>query len=496
MSSNRKFINTMFDIFGYSFVGVLAFLFGLVLQNYNSNGKFFEMIWSYSNNARHVILVIIVQLLLILLFGHAYAKSVLFGKADLGAEDGIDACAIVGHWLETIIVIVAVFLGVTQIIYPTFFDQYFWCTILFNSTSYILSFFAYRRLLVKKADSHEENKRLDALRTSSRYVLFCPAMLMIGFNILSGANICAMLDGSIICYVCSFIIFIGLLIIYTASSDSMKCIFVCGLLVVVGFGIASLVSWENRNNNIVLKNFFLASMVSVYLSIFESWYVVFRQKENSPDALYFRLTLGVVSVMPVVATMLFPIQNFNFIYFISSLVGMFITDYISFLVVFPVVNRVRKSGDKTKRNIAIARACCGIATLILLMLDKYIVFIPEWYDTDAELISKDVVSVLSLFVALISLVFPYIQYKLKKDKSEYFRDSNGRWQPARFMLLRFTLFFIAILFSDYIYGFVGGDLVKSKLSSIAILIYLFFSLFIFWKSSQSNVAVKEAKNGR
>lgn len=486
-TANRKFINIMFDIFGYSFVGILAFLFGLVLQNYNSNGEFFKMILNYAGDVRSVILVIFVQLLLILLFGHAYAKSILLGKEDLEAQDGIDVCAIVGHWLETIIVIIAVMLVMIQIIWPTFLNRYFWCTILLNSASYVLSFIAYRRLLVKKYYSEEEQNKLMALRASSCYVLFCPAAVMIGFNILSGANICAMLDGSYLCYLCSIVVWLGLFLVYFADNRSRKN--VCAwylLIVIIGSGVISISDFGSLNDRVVLKNFFLAGMVSVFLSIFESWYVVFRQKENSPNALYFRLTLGVVATTPAVVAILFPIQNFNLVYFLSFWVGMSITDYISFVVVFPIVNSSNKKGGNgkyinTKRNVAFARAGCGIATLILLMLDKYFVFMLNWSDSGAYLVSDDALSTIALGMSIFGLILPMVNHKIRNDGTDYWVDTNKKWKMEAYMTLRIILIVIAILISPYLYGFANGDYEKAILSSGAIIVHLIISLLIYWK---------------
>ena len=492
--TNRKYINILFDIFGYSFVGVLAFIFGLVLQNYNSKDAFWGMIWSYSGIVRRVMLVIIIQTLLIFLFGHAYAKSILFGKETVDEKDGMDACGTVGHWLETIIAIVAVILVILQILWPTLLDLYFWVTVMLNSASYVSSFFAYRRLRVRKVENDGEKKKLEDLRSSSRYVLFCPAAIMIGFNIMSGANLCAMLEGNTLCYVFSSIFVIALQPIYYANRKYLKYVSVCLLFAVVGVGLASVFMTIEEHNSIVLKNCFLACMVSVFLSIFESWYVVFRQKERNPDVFYFRLTLGVVAVAPAVVALLFPIQNFNFVYFISFWIGMGITDYISFLVIFPLLNEAPSKKSRKKRFIAFARAFCGIATLILLILDKYITKIPVWYDTGAQLISDDSVSVLSFVVSVIGFVVPFINNrKGQSGNSTFFRDSTGNWTVVGYMSLRFLFFGGAIIVSNLLYGFANGEVVKARLSSCGILVYLFFSLWLCWKSSKIRVKDKETQ---
>ena len=244
------------------------------------------------------------------------------------------------------------------------------------------------------------------------------------------------------------------------------------------------------NVHLVLKNFFLAAMVAVFLSIFESWYVVFRQKANSPNTLYYRITLGVVAATPAVVAILFPIQNFNIIYYLSFWIGISITDYISFVVVFPFVNGEQsKKTDSpeyisTKRNVAIARACCGIATLIFLMLDKYFPFMPAWNDSGPQLVSDDVVSMVSLLASILGIGVPLFNHKNRNDGSEYWLDSNKHWKIEAYMTLRIILIFIAIIFSSYLYGLIDGDYVKAKFSSGAIMLHLFASMLIFWKSTQ------------
>ena len=508
VSNNRKFINIMFDIFGYSFVGILSFAFGLVLQNYNSGGDFFKLIWNYTGNVRQVILVIALQLFLILIFGHAYARSILLNNELLKSQDGIDPCSIIGHWLETIIVIVAVMLVILQVVFPDLFNKYFWCTIGTNAGAYILSFLAYRRLRVKKTNSErDDDKKLLELKESSHYVLFCPAVVMIGLNILTGANICVMLEGNYLCYICNIVVSIGLGIVYFVKRYANKYFWAVCILIVLGIGIVSISDFGSMSDRLVLKNFFLATMVSVFLSIFESWYVVFRQKANSSNTLYYRITLGVVAAAPAVVAILFPIQDFNIIYYLTFWIGISVTDYISFVVVFPFVNDKQNkkedgseevsseevsseevsSEDKyisAKRKVAIARACCGIATLIFLMLDKYFPFMPAWKDSGAQLVSDDVVSMVSLLASILGIVVPLFSHKKRNDGTEYWLDTNKHWRIEAYMTFRIILIFIAIIFSSYLYDLADGDFIKAKLSSGAIMLHLIVSMLIFWKSTQ------------
>lgn len=468
MNINKKFVNTTFDIFGYSFVGILAYCFGLVLQNYNSRGGIIVAIKDYAQDARCIIFILLTQVLVILLFGHAYATNVLIEKQDLQTGTGIDVFGVVGHWIETLIICILAFLLFIQIIKPILFTKYFWFTILAILTIYILSFFAYRRL---KSDGYSYGKN------TARYTLVCPALLMIGVNIYSGANILAFLEGSLISFVPMGLFFLCLLCLYIIDDKHLKILYVACPVIIVSTGILSVNTKLPYATRLVAKNFFLAIMVTIFLSIFESWYVAFRQMQNSTRKVYMKVSAFVVAAMPAIVFFLYPYQDFNIIYIVAFFIGMCITDYVSFVIVLPMINGEKSMETNTKRDIAILRAFCGITTLVCLMMDKYIIINPMWKNNEKY---EEMLKITPIVISVIALIISYFDIRAKAEKhitiaemwGKIWKKSSGKLCITNFFTFRLIVYVAVWFINSGISGFLESDLSKDRLSSYGV--FLFF----------------------
>lgn len=476
MTGDRRFLKTALDIFGYSFVGALAYCFGLFLQNYNSKGSFYANITDGSLNTHHIIICVIIQFLLILLFGHAYAYVILFKP---GTEENIEVFDIIGHWIETVFICVISFLVLCQIMWPQLLSINFWCTIVANILIYALSFVAYRSLKSEKGEFK---------RGAARYTLVCPALLMIGVNIYSGADILSLLTGNIISFIPMGLFFFALLLLYVCKGGMLKWVYMVFTVLCIGAGVASINTGLSSDGQLTMKNLFLAVMASIFLSIFESWYVAFRQMQNSSKELFTKVSAFIVTLMPPLVFFLYPIQDFNFIYYFTVCIGMFIADYVSFLKVFPIIMKEGSIDERGKRNIAILRAICGIATLVFLIADKYIVFNPSWNEIREN---SNVLDILSLIVSVICLIFSYFgiskaqggKLTLGEFIKKASKDTNGNLKMASYIIIRMIVFVFAAATYTFLSGFLNGDISKSKLSSLGIFIFTIetFALYVFIK---------------
>ena len=290
MSTNKKFINILFDIFGYSFVGILAYFFGIVLQNYNSgNDRLLSSVINYSSEGCQIVLIIIVQIVLILFFGHAYATIVLSDdpKSD-DAKNKTDICNIVGHWIETIFVSVIVFIALFQVVSPSQLSIYFWLTLLSTVIIYILNLVAYRIKLKKHPD----------YKKTAKYALFCPALLMIGVNIYLGSNITAFLNGNFFSFLPLIMFFVLYLAIYLIDGKNINIVYFLFIICTLATGFFAISSSLSESVKLVLKNLFLSIVVTVFLSIFESWYVSFRQLKEDTKKSYAKVSSFVIILMP------------------------------------------------------------------------------------------------------------------------------------------------------------------------------------------------------
>lgn len=495
-TSEVKSINIFFDIFGYSFVGILAYIFGLVLQNYNSKeSTLFSSIASLSLEGKQIIILSIIQILLILLFGHTYATVILYGRIyedDNNFNKYTNVCNKVGQWLMTLFVCVAIFLLLNQILRVDFLPLNFWITALSIISIYVLNLLIYQILVRKKT----------VFQQTAKYALVCPAFLMIGVNIYTGSNIMYFLRYEIICFVPMCIFFLIYILLFVFNNKKTSIIYILFGAFTVGSGIASIYFKNSYTIQLIMRNLFLAIMVSVFLFIFESWYVAFRQLKNTDDETYAKVSSTIITLSAPIVVLLFPIQDFNLIYLISFFCGMLFTEYMWF---FRIYSGSKNDKEKTnsedddfkrkKRSVAISRALCGILTLIFLIMDKYLqIPVPKQNLNSNSLNTADIVNIISLIITIISFVISILPSKITDHFFQYFSDNHCK----KYMIYQLLAFFIVIVLSFPLYIYIDADPDKKLFSAFITLLFLLVEIgyilyFGLTKSKKDNKGEDEEK---
>ena len=452
MEKNNYFIKTLFDIFGYSVVGMLSFVFGLVLQNYNMSGSFFPLLIEFNQIAAQVYTIIIIQILLICLFGHSYAVSILTRK-DIPPNSRV--YDVVGNWLETLFVIVIVFIGMYNLYNPSTFCGGFWIitglSIAIYSTNCI-----YYRIKVKTAELDDNN---------SFYVLFIPAILMVGVNIYLGSSIVSLLNKEWWFYIPLLAFCMYYLFLYVCNNKTFLVNILFVLLVIV-FGVMTLFE-EAKDIVLPMRNIFLAIMSSAFLSIFEGWYVMFRQLNGKNKKKLIAIITYLIISFPAIICILYPIQKFNFVYLITSLGGTIVAQFIWLFYVYPARNLTEEDKDyeEKKKITAIWRAILGILTLAFLMLDKYLVLeTPLWLPKDNF-----------IFAGFALGVIPEVIKKcLWKALCDF--DEKNKY-IGEFFKHRLVSYIICVFILFIEHGFLE-DITKVNMSAIAILVCSSFETVI------------------
>lgn len=482
---NKKFVTLIFDIFGYSFVGILAYLFGLVLQNYNTGNKFLEDLARFNNNARDIIMAMVIQVLLILLFGHAYATAFLINNQSYPIENGVNVCSIVGHWLETVFVGIIVFVILDQILRLGILSVGFWIIFLSVALVYIFSSFFYRTL---------KNNEDSGQKTKARYILVCPTLLMICFNIYIGANILTLLEGEWVYYIPIALIFACLIWLYHVKDKYLLILSAVSGIIIISSGIMAILKTIPANVQLAMKNLFLAIMVSIFLSIFESWYITFRQMRHDNRRIYMRVSMLIVALMPPIVFFLYPIQHFNFCYCLTFWIGMFFTDCIAFYLILPLISTEETIDDHKKRKIAIYRAGLGILTLIFLIMDKYVTYMPEWENTEYDI--STFLSFITLLITPLETLVVFFDFKKGESSGKTFKDwlDSCRGKTSEYMLIRGIASIFLIICRFLFYGFMNIDDTKAKLSSSFFCVFMFLSSLLAgfqWMISNKNINNKK-----
>ena len=178
----RKKISEIFDVLGYSLIGILSYIFGLFLQDYNTGNHYIlESIKYFSPLGQLIIATILFQLVLILSFGKVYASCILCTNTKTIPYKVFKICI----W----VLFFALFL-----ILVTIKHAYGGSFALFLiNVAILVGIYLLNYLIYKIKLNIEKNKEL---KKTSRYVLVCPAILMVGVNIYYGSNIYDFVEGN------------------------------------------------------------------------------------------------------------------------------------------------------------------------------------------------------------------------------------------------------------------------------------------------------------
>lgn len=132
MNVSKRRHTIIYDIFGYSVIGIIAFAFGIFLQNYNSKNDLFNQL--HSALSPSLILLFVFHILFICLFGFSYAV-VIFHRSKQGLKQSNQALEEyrqevlynnVGKWIEIIIVVLFISVGVIWVFDHSIVSRHFW----------------------------------------------------------------------------------------------------------------------------------------------------------------------------------------------------------------------------------------------------------------------------------------------------------------------------------------------------------------------------------
>lgn len=491
MNAKKKaLVTTFFDIFGYSFVGIISYYYGLVLQNHNIQNGLIVELESYGEYSVSIILISVFQILLTLLFGFSYA-TVFFNKSEIFESRRTEALAqkniygVIGRWIETILVCVTISVCTCWLINPALFKIHFLFIVFVLAIPFVFGSVCYRfkayDIFAEKTenggggDITDENE--DTWLYKAKYVLVFPAMLMIGENVYVGASVYKLLQGEIIYYV-PIVIFVLFLICLCVSDNRTfeRCIYVLFSVILLLVGIGSYFA----DYDIPCKNMFLAVMTAVFLSVFECWYIVFRQLKDAKNKAFVKVESYIILGIPPVVFALYPIQNFNAIYFISCCVGMLVMEFMWFIKIVPNIDisRTDEKFPSIKRQTAFSRAFLGIITLLFLTLDKYAGEAMNFKIVSSEG-SGEAFSVSGLIVAIIAIILEIVLL-IYKNKFQRIKEFLPRYIGYMFVII--------ILFAEKSY-YPDLDISKHTMSIIALSAFLILDGICFVR------AIKNTKEG-
>lgn len=496
MKSKNKFVTTIYDIFGYSIIGIIAFGFGLLLQNYNSQNDLFKQFIQYSRFSSLLILLIAFHCLLICLFGFSYAV-VIFHRAEqndpsLEGDRQGELYNNTGKWIEIILAALFISVMVTWVLDPSAISLPFWGYLLCSGLLFILPSVHYR---VKAISVDSEGVPQTANWTKqTKYVLICPAILMIGVNIYLGACILELLRGNVLYYLPIAIFFLFFLAFFSVNKPLrvivLIIIFSVVLSIVGFFSFSGLMSMP-------FKNMFLAIMVSIFLSIFECWYIAFRQLKDAPNKRYITVTSYIITFTPAVVITLYPVQDFNIIYIFTFFGGMLATQLLWFFKILPrVSDNDISSRDKNRlrKQLGILRAIFGILVLLFLMLDKQIgKQVTNSLIRKQNFASINILGVFTLFGSISPLIDFVVQLLKGETKKDTFFKRIKYGEPRAFLQLRLLSYIFPIGLMIIMDHFGDLNIMKRDISWFLMFIFsiIDFAILIYYSSKQKEREISQ-----
>ena len=483
----KKIIDMFWNVFGYAFVGYISLIYGIVLQGHNYEMNFKEVYWENNEFKGFYVVIMIIMILLNLLFAHAYATLYLDVK-DKEEETKISIYTTLGHWIETVIVIVVIAYLVPIIILCNK-SFYLLTMVLVLSVHWGVCIGYYRTFLYVNKCKYKDEEKHSQVYDSIKYKLIIPAMLMIASNIYAASCIREMWDGKLE-YLGLMVILSVFILGYTVydfieyrffggkKRNNTKEMNQEGLqvktleltsmkheLMPVFVFFALLLGTEGINLYVIryegiylldtpMRSFFLASFVAVYLAMFEGWFVIKGINDISDTVIRYGVDFILV-YMPAVVCCLFPFQDFEIAYFLFFLIG---HNFARWYWI-----RTQISTDENYKNLAFMRAILGTLTLIALIIDKK-------YPIKVDEVLKNLINTKTIgdatlaltFVEMLLCVVPLRRVSLKKIRNSV-------------LIYFLTVIFLAVVM------YVGKSAPTERifLSIMGMLVFSIFECYIF-----------------
>jgi len=334
-----------------------------------------------------------------------------------------------------------------------------WCTCIIT----------YRTFLVYCKHHNYDNKT-----SRTKYRLIVPSFLLIASNIYVGASICEIWLGQvqyIITYLLLliFIVFYCIIEVISFKISSQKMYISpfdqyaphAYLIILTALSFITIYLNHYQKNDlyyIPMRTLFLASFVALYLSLFEGWFLIRNERNSRLE----KNTQYILHYMPMLVFILFPIQQFQLIFW-----GLFVIGHLSAWCYW---RSYTNNPSQKPLHMAIARGILGTLTLISLIIDKWSHIDVTTYVTKFIHINNlmDVNKVLAIIGGVITI----FKFFFSKAPSENLIDQvikNKR-----------ILLYIAIVFALlYIYpNIVDIEPARIFLSLVGCLIFILFEIYI------------------
>ena len=413
---------------GYMMVGVISSFFGLSLQYYNGyrNLSFSQIYSQLSPSFPHIIYLLLIQITLTFLFSCCYTK-VYF--VDYRKQDcKIDSSIVFAVTISVIVIGAFIIAFVNSSFQSTMNSVVILCIILFTYVPISLFYLLY----LKGKDNVQQAR--------TKYILICPALLTVAANIFFSANIC---DGqeNVFTYlpICLFWMIIPisfLLDIYIEKKkketdanilrryDGRLYYFSIGMLLFTTFLIKFIDIACVNSLFTPFKTMCLSVVVAIYLSIFESWYILDRKKLEINRNDIVKVINNILIWLPSLVMIFYPFMDFGLIFIVTFLVGHLILERYWFETVKPTFE-----ANKNFEKVGVKRASLGFFVLSVLFMDKILFEIIKFKDFFCKpvnyLANNSWMALISSGVACVPLILS--EFKGRKDilVSPYIKQAIG-----------------------------------------------------------------------
>ncbi len=395
----KSFFASLVRVSGYAFVGIISIIYGLSKQNIDVvNNHFYAHIPKYLYTY-DVLFEVVMQILATSMFCVLFSRIYLYNKNIIKGKRLYTWSPKFGIGLISISLLVY-----GMLIYKGMSPNPFCAIIatLVNVGPIVFSIWVY---LYKEKEKKPQNKKDDEDSQkkeegknphiyAARYTLVAPALLVIGYNIFVSTGMFSFYYalathdyGKIALYSITRLLFLTFFTMLLLKNKKVLknyyAIFAAILFLIGIVGLFLLRQGGLREYANVLLNLFLAVMTSIFMSIFESWYLYATLYEKNSKWKYtpviiktakdsiIRTANWVVSLLPAFVFLLFPFQIFNYIYLLTVGLGLTVINLVWFNVILPDFDKISKSEKINNKKMSIGRGVAGLATLIFLTLDHF-----------------------------------------------------------------------------------------------------------------------------
>lgn len=456
--------SALIDSTGYSLVGTISFIFGIIWAlSYKAD---------YTDNDLYnyfAILIITFPIMISFCYSYSYAIS-----ANLNEYEEITylKCKLFLYFL----IFIAFILFILSNIFTSFFNikllviyvgLYYIC---FNFSAYL-----YHKFLVQIK--------------SVKATLIFPSFMLIAFNIYSGSSLPLIKNGNVMAFI-PYILFLLFIPIYIyLVKKKIKRFYTVAICSLIIYTIIILIIKSFIKDNIILQisfTTFLSVFTALYLLNLEGWYRFYKMQKFLAEKVrnrHIKLLTWIPIIFTFIVFICFPFQNFNFIYLFGFVVGNTLVKII-WLIIY-------KNNISDFKLIKWARSILGIGALLILILDSLYGnrYLPKLTFDNQFNNATLIISVSSLIISILAFINNKKE-KLNNILGKIFNDKLSYALSVEIIIL-FTIFLIFLVTKE---SFIYLEAkVLYNIQAMAIYIILSVILYVFYIISNIKVKTKEDK---